>query len=196
MPDGACAASSPCSEGSDAWLIEGVLFLLDRLTMRASRRVEYLADRASARAGSTAAAVGLLNRRLVADSALTTLQREVNDAARSGARTGSRAGDRANGLWERLTAHMESIPEREHERPRRAGALRGHNIDETHPPARLRRDCLLVGAPRPVTVAGRAGAPRPATVTGDEDRARGVAAEPTEARREVARRILRDGVTG
>ncbi|MFF5016436.1 M48 family metalloprotease [Streptomyces sp. NPDC001165] len=164
------------------WLVHGLLMLLDRLTMRASQRAEYLADRTAARAGSTEAAVGLLDRLMLADSALTTLQREVNDAARSGARTGSRADDRANGLWERLTAYLESVPEHERERLRRAGALRGHSVDDTHPPTHLRRECLLVGAPTP------------AAVTSDGDRAHAVTTELTDARRQVARQILRDGV--
>ncbi|WP_432027965.1 M48 family metallopeptidase [Streptomyces sp. 1222.5] len=165
-----------------SWLVRGVMMLLDRLTMRASQRAEYLADRTAARAGSTEAAVRLLDRLLLSDAVVTTLSREINAAARGGARSGSRGDARANGLWEHLVADLDSVPERERERLRRVGALRGHSVDDTHPPTHLRQQCLLVGEPVP------------ATVTCDEETTRAIAAELAAARRKVARQILRDGV--
>lgn len=95
---------------------------------------------------------------LVSGSAEVTLLRESNAlrSHRSGGRAapGRRraAGEAESGLWERLAAHMESIPESEYERQRRLSALRGHSVDSTHPPTHLRRARLLAGAVLPATV--------------------------------------------
>ncbi|MDX3248712.1 M48 family metallopeptidase [Streptomyces sp. ME18-1-4] len=162
-------------------LVTGVLLLLDRLTLRASQRAEYLADRIAAHVGSTEAAVGLMDGALVADSAEGVLLREANRAALTGPR-GYRGGeDRTDELWERLTAHMASIPESEYERQRRVGALRGHSVDATHPPTHLRRAGLLTGDSLP------------AAVTTNDDRDRHIATELAEARRLTGQRIIRDG---
>ncbi|MBN0043552.1 M48 family metalloprotease [Streptomyces actuosus] len=165
-------------------VVHGVLMLLDQLTLQAAQRAEYLADREAARAGSTDAAMELMDRLLVADSAATALRREANHAARGG-RSGARlAESRADVLWERLSAHMDSVPEHEYERLRRAGALRGHSVDSTHPPTHLRRACLLTG---PAV---------PAAVVSDGARERRVAAELADARRTLAQQIIRDGYGG
>ncbi|MGW7611297.1 M48 family metallopeptidase [Streptomyces sp. NPDC054766] len=162
------------------WLVGGVLMLLDQLTLRATQRAEYLADRMAARAGSTQAALELMDRLLTADSAAVTLRREVNTAAMSGPR-GSRNDTRTDGLWERLAADVTSVPEHERERRRRVGTLRGHSVDATHPPTHLRHACLLIGEAAP-----------PAVVA-DDDRERRITEELSDARTKVARRILRDG---
>ncbi|MFE7934477.1 hypothetical protein ACFU6S_38315 [Streptomyces sp. NPDC057456] len=105
--------------------------------------------------------------------------------ARGAALTGPRgyrgAEDRADELWERLTAHMASVPDSEYERQRRVAALRGHSVDATHPPTHLRRAGLL------------AGERLPAAVVVEADRADRIAAELAGARRLVGRRIIRDG---
>ncbi|MGI5359421.1 M48 family metallopeptidase [Streptomyces sp. CA-252508] len=163
-------------------VVHGALALLDRLSLRATQRAEYLADSAAARAGSTDAAVGLMDRLLVADSVVTTLRREGNAA--QVVRRGTATGDRADGLWERLAAETESIPEDEYERQRRVGALRGHSVDSTHPPTHLRRACLLLGDARA------------AAVTMTDDRAGAIAAELAGPRRVVARHIVRQGFPG
>ena len=62
-------------------LIQGVLMLLDRLTLRATQRAEYLADSMAARTGSTEAAAAIMNHFLVVSSAATMLQREANRPA-------------------------------------------------------------------------------------------------------------------
>ncbi|MET9893566.1 M48 family metallopeptidase [Streptomyces sp. NPDC006465] len=165
------------------WLVLGTLMLLDRLTLRATQRAEYLADRMAARVGSTQAAVELMDRLLVSDSAAVALHREVNTAALRGPR-GARNDTRTDGLWERLAADMASVPEHERERQRRAGALRGHSVDATHPPTHLRHACLLIGAPTP-----------PAVVPGEARESR-IAEELADARAKVARRIIRDGFDG
>ncbi|MFJ3230178.1 M48 family metalloprotease [Streptomyces sp. NPDC086787] len=170
-------------------LVRGMLALLNQLTLRATRRAEYAADRGAARAASTEAAVGLMDRLLVADSIVVALRREINVAARNGPRS-ARNGPRSaavieagpDGLWERLGRHMAAIPEHEHERRRRLSALRGHSVDETHPPTHLRRACLLVGPPAP------------AAVVADSGRERRIATELADARGKVAARIIRDGV--
>lgn len=163
-------------------VLRGLLTLLDHLTLRAAQRAEYLADREAARAGSTEAAVGLMDRLLVADSAIVTLQREAAQAALGGPRGARTADSGAAEIWDRLRTAMASIPEGEYERQRRAGARRGHSVDSTHPPTHLRRASLLVG---PATEAA---------VTLDDDRARRIAAELAPARGAVARRVVRDGV--
>ncbi|MGY4740481.1 M48 family metallopeptidase [Streptomyces sp. ATMOS53] len=162
-------------------LVTGVLLLLDRLTLRAARRSEYLADRTAARIGSTEAAVGLLDRALVVDSAEGVLLREANRAALTGPHGSRSAADRADELWEQLTAHMASIPESEYECQRRVGALRGHSVDATHPPTHLRRASLL------------AGDPMPGAVVTDTGRHRRIATELAAARRLIGARIIRDG---
>ncbi|MFH9469288.1 M48 family metallopeptidase [Streptomyces clavifer] len=164
-------------------LVAGLLMLLDQLTLRSKQRAEYVADSFAARAGSTEAAVELLDRLLVAESVHITLRRESNRL-----RAFSRRADRSEGqqdrLWEVLAAHMESIPEHEYERQRRVGVRRGHSVDDTHPPTHLRRECLLVGAPTP------------AAVVADVDREERIAAELADARGRVARQIVRDGFDG
>ncbi|MER6672773.1 M48 family metalloprotease [Streptomyces sp. NPDC000983] len=159
-------------------LVLGVLLLLDRLTLRAAQRAEYLADRVAVRAGSAEAAVGLMDRLLVVDSAAVTLRREANGSAKGARRP---AADAAEALWHRLAADMASIPEHEYERRRRAGALRGHSVDATHPPTHLRRASLLTAAPAP------------AAVVMDSGREQRIAAELADARGRVTQRILRHG---
>ena len=163
-------------------LVRGVLAALVGLTLRASQRAEYLADRVAARAGSTQAALELMEHLLIADSAAVTLQREANLSALKGPRRGrTQSTAPADGLWERLSADLASVPEHERERQRRASTLRGHSVDETHPPTHLRHACLLIGEAVP-----------PAVVT-DTARERRIAAELAEARTKVARQIIRDG---
>ncbi|MEU6350045.1 M48 family metallopeptidase [Streptomyces sp. NPDC047072] len=160
-------------------LITGVVALLDLLTARASQRGEYLADTAAARAGSTEAATGLMDRLLAADSITTVLTREANSRRIRGRSRISESD--ADGLWETLAAHMDSIPESERERLRRVGALRGHSVDASHPPTHLRLRLLLDSKPAD------------ASVTLGADRSERIAGELADARRAVAKEIVRDG---
>ncbi|MET9962916.1 M48 family metallopeptidase [Streptomyces sp. NPDC006326] len=163
------------------WAVFGLLVLLDHLTLRESQRGEYLADVSAARAGSTGAAVGLMDRLLVSSSVGPELRRESVAAQMSGGRAGREARDRAeHGLWERLAAHMAAVPDHEYERLRRVAQRRGHSVDTTHPPTHLRRHCAATGGPHP------------AQVVYDEDLAAGVAAELAPARAALARRVIRD----
>ncbi|MGW6353953.1 M48 family metalloprotease [Streptomyces sp. NPDC055092] len=157
--------------------VQGVTMLLDQLTLRAAQRAEYLADTTAARAGSTEAAVALMDRLLVADSAEAVLLRESN--ARQVRGGGASREEAARDLWDRLAAHVESIPENEYERRRRAAALHGHSVDTTHPPTHLRRACLL------------AAPPVPAAVTADAEAVAAITAELADARLELARHVVR-----
>ncbi|KOY50156.1 M48 family metallopeptidase [Streptomyces sp. XY332] len=163
------------------WTTYGLLILLDHLTLRASQRAEYLADVSAARAGSTEAAVGLLDRVLVSQAVGPELRRESVAAQMQGGSAGREARDAAErGLWERLATRMAAVPEHEYERLRRVAARRGHSVDSTHPPTHLRRRCAA------------AGGPYTAQVTHDEDRAAAVAQELAPARAALARRVIRD----
>lgn len=157
--------------------VVGVMMLLDQLTLRAAQRAEYLADGTAARAGSTEAAVALMDRLLVAGSAELLLLRESNTGQVR--RGGAEREEARRGMWDRLAAHVASIPDSEYERLRRAGARRGHGVDSTHPPTHLRRACLL------------AAAPAPAKVRVDADLDAAIAAELADAKGEMARQVLR-----
>ncbi|MFD6423492.1 M48 family metallopeptidase [Streptomyces sp. NPDC060198] len=164
-------------------LVIGVVVVLDLLTLRASQRAEYLADRKGAHAGSTAAAVSLTDRLPVVESVEGALLREAN--TRQLARRDSLGAKQPwLGLWERLAAHLESIPPREYERLRRVGALRGHSSDSTHPPTHLRRASLLSGPPTE------------AAVLTDEAREQRIASELADVRMALARRVFTYGLAG
>lgn len=81
-------------------------------------------------------------------------------------------------LWDQLAAHVDSIPAHEYERQRRAGILRGHSVDSTHPPTHLRRACLLA---RPAVAA--------AVVT-DDERQHTLDTELATSRARLARQVL------
>ncbi|MFJ8080875.1 M48 family metallopeptidase [Streptomyces sp. NPDC096205] len=125
---------APALRGSDNWLhmlinlavipfrllVGALLAVFDLLAVRATQRGEYLADSVAARAGSTEAAVGLMDRLLVADSVEVNLRREIN-ARRIGAPAGRAASKSGEGLWDELAARVAEIPAYEHERRRRVG---------------------------------------------------------------------------
>ncbi|MFD3547113.1 M48 family metallopeptidase [Streptomyces sp. NPDC058655] len=160
------------------WAVYGLFLLLDGLTMRASQRAEYQADAGAARAGSTAAAVTLLDRLLIGDAVEAHLRRESIAAARADSGHGAREAIERD-LWERLAARIGSIPETEYERRRRVSARRGHSVDDTHPPTHLRRRCLA------------AADPQPARVVCDASRAQSIGAELAPARARLARTLIR-----
>lgn len=163
------------------WAVYGLFVLLDGLTLRASQRAEYLADAGAARAGSTAAAVTLMDRLLIDDAVEAHLRRESMAATRADRGAHGREAREAveRDLWEGLAARIGSIPESEYERLRRVSARRGHSVDDTHPPTHLRRRCLA------------AGEPQPARVVCDASRAQSIAAELAPARASLARTLTR-----
>ncbi|MFB6615138.1 M48 family metalloprotease [Streptomyces sp. NPDC056367] len=163
------------------WAVHGLFLLLDSLTMRASQRAEYLADAGAARAGSTEAAVTMLDRLLIGDAVEAHLRRESIAATRADGGPRGRETREAieRDLWEGLAARIGSIPETEYERRRRVSARRGHSVDDTHPPTHLRRRCLA------------AAAPQPARVVCDASRAQSIAAELAPARARLARTLIR-----
>ncbi|MDX3754034.1 M48 family metallopeptidase [Streptomyces sp. AK02-04a] len=156
---------------------QGLLMLLDQLTMRAKQRAEYLADAAAARAGSSEAAVALMDRLLVTDSAETLLLRMSNAGQVIRAQDAERR-EPWRDLWDQLAAHVDSIPEHEYERQRRVGILRGHSVDSTHPPTHLRRACLLA---RPAVAAA---------VVADDERQHALDTELAPSRARLARHVL------
>ncbi|WP_030194281.1 M48 family metallopeptidase [Streptomyces sp. NRRL S-87] len=151
---------------------------MEHLTLRSSQRAEYLADRSAARAGSSGAAAELLDRLLLTGAIHGELRRESVAAQLSGGRAARDAAEQ--GLWERLTAFVAAVPDREYERLRRAGARRGHCADSTHPPTHLRRRYVLGGAPQRGAVDLSA------------ERSEVVAAELAPARAVLARTVIRD----
>ncbi|MFD9336641.1 M48 family metallopeptidase [Streptomyces sp. NPDC060028] len=163
------------------WAVYGLIVLLDGLTMRASQRAEYRADAGAARAGSTAAAITLLDRLLIGDAVAAHLQRESITAPQANGASHDRETREAaeQALWERLAARIGSIPESEYERLRRVSARRGHSIDDTHPPTHLRRRCLASADPQP------------ARVVCDASRAQSIAAELAPSRAWLARTVIR-----
>ncbi|MFJ5259461.1 M48 family metallopeptidase [Streptomyces sp. NPDC088387] len=164
-------------------LTSGLLSVLDLLSVRASQRGEYLADRAAARVASTDAAVGLLDRLLVIESVEISLRREIN-SRRMGGPGRPKARDAGNGLWDELASSMGEIPDFEYERRRRVGERRGHSVDATHPPTHLRRRHLLETASLP------------ASLGVDGDRGARIGVELSGARADVARVLVRDGLDG
>ncbi|MFB7449382.1 hypothetical protein [Streptomyces sp. NPDC056194] len=132
------------------------------------------------RTAGTGAAAGLMDRLLVAGYVAGELRREsVAAQTRIGGGTAARREDPAAGLWERLAAHAASIPEREYERLRRVAERRGHQVDSTHPPTRLRRRLLTRGTPGG------------ALIVLDEARTSEVDTELAGAMRNVAREFIR-----
>ncbi|MET9378668.1 M48 family metallopeptidase [Streptomyces sp. NPDC002992] len=166
------------------WTVHGVTLLLDQATLRASQRAEYLADASAARAAGTDGAAGLMDRLLVMDSAEAALQRETV-AARTrigGPRRREDREERADGLWERVAAQVASAPQREYERLRRVSELRGHSVDDTHPPTHLRRRHVARGDHHTPGIV--LDASREAAVDGE-------LRQPAQA---MARQIVRDGL--
>ncbi|MFE5969989.1 M48 family metalloprotease [Streptomyces sp. NPDC056463] len=162
-------------------LVLGAVTVLDLLTLRASQRAEYLADASAARAGSTEAAVALMDRLLLCRSAEGELRREAVAAQMRGGAAGRETRALAEqDLWGRLADRMGAIPAHEYERLRRVSARRGHSVDDTHPPTHLRRRCVATGGPHPAEV-----------VCGDE-RLAALADELAPARSALARRVIRD----
>ncbi|MEV4429182.1 M48 family metallopeptidase [Streptomyces sp. NPDC049602] len=159
-------------------LVDGVLALLEHLTLRESQRAEYLADSTAARAAGTEAAAGLMDRLLVSGSVAGELRRETV-AARTRIGGAARREDPSEGLWERLAAYAAAVPEHEYERLRRVAERRGHQVDATHPPTHLRHRRLTRGAPGG------------AVLVLDAARAAEVDGELAAVRRSVARELLR-----
>lgn len=155
-----------------------LLWLLDRLTLHASRRAEYRADLLAARVASSEAAGQAFDRLLTADSVSGELRRQAI-LARTRNR-GATPKTVADGLWQRLGEHGRSVGPHERERLRRVSALRGHDPFGTHPPTHLR--CALIAAGRQL----------PAAVTLDEAEAAAIDAELAAPAARLAAMALRD----
>ncbi|MCX5203070.1 M48 family metallopeptidase [Streptomyces sp. NBC_00237] len=163
----------------------GLIVVLDQLTLRGSQRAEYRADELAARAGSSEAAVAVMDLLLVGDSAHTALETAVTRAhmSKMTSRRDRATAPQPSGqdLWDRVTARTTRVPERERARLLRIAELRGHSADATHPPTHLRRLRLERAEPE----AGE--------VVLDAAGTEALGAELASAKDEVARRVLNGG---
>jgi Zn-dependent protease with chaperone function len=107
----------------------GLAWLLDVLGSRQGLAAEYYADTLSAKIAGTDAAVGSLERTLVAGSC----SRHLIHTAKF---------DKSADPWAELARFAAAIPGTELERQRRLGRLRLPAIDSTHPPTQLRADLI------------------------------------------------------
>lgn len=119
--------------------VRGLRLLHGRIWTASRPRAEYLADAIAARVASTDAAVALLDKAVLADTAANFLTRH-----------GSKAG---TDLWGDLYAYVDGLPEHERERLRFNDEATGAAVDSTHPPTHLRRKLLAEAAPVPAELA-------------------------------------------
>ncbi|MEU6340816.1 M48 family metalloprotease [Streptomyces sp. NPDC046977] len=155
-----------------------LLYVLDHLTLRTSQQAEYLADDFAARTGSSAAAMELMDRLLLADAFQFWLERQSVSARTT--HQGTRGpGEPDEAVWERLAAYVASIPSHEVERRRRVSVLTAHAQNSTHPPTHLRRAALASREHRD------------AAIVLDVARAKEIDAGLAPARRELGRKVLR-----
>ncbi|TDD55855.1 hypothetical protein E1286_03705 [Nonomuraea terrae] len=107
-----------------------VLGLMELLLYRSAQRAEYRADELAARAAGTTATISLLD-------ALITRAESVHDFLDA-----SVVATRTDDLWTAIRSYVESLPESERERLRRAARLEELRVDRTHPPTYLRMSRL------------------------------------------------------
>ncbi|MGH3415878.1 MAG: M48 family metalloprotease, partial [Actinocrinis sp.] len=150
----------------------GCYAILNRFDLTNSKRAEYLADELGARLGSSAAALGLMERIALYESVRYFISRE---------KSARFTGD----LWPALRQYLDSIPDHEKRRRVRLDELHGTSVDSGHP-ANYLRHRLLAARPQ------QAGAIRPGTVDWSA-----IDAELTPYSRALARRLLgqRQGTT-
>ncbi|WP_232835821.1 M48 family metallopeptidase [Actinocorallia populi] len=112
------------------WLCRGAVFLLhrglDRTTLRSGRRAEHHADELAARVASSEAVAGLLE-------AMTVLEPTVAFTVRTSPVTRSPLP-----LWDRVDQAVAVLPDGERDRRLRLAARENTQVDDTHPPTRLR----------------------------------------------------------
>ncbi|MBC9715234.1 M48 family metallopeptidase [Streptomyces sp. TRM66268-LWL] len=107
---------------------DGLLRLLDRLSLRGATRAEFLADELAARVASSEAAYGLAERLLHADRAVKALDALLVDGL----------VDWRRGPWRDAARAALDLPHHERERLLRLSQLQWHYQDDTHPPTHLR----------------------------------------------------------
>ncbi|SDJ36723.1 M48 family metallopeptidase [Streptomyces indicus] len=107
---------------------DGLLRLIDRLSLRDATRAEFLADELAARVASSEAAYGLAERLLHADRAVEALDALLADGVL----------DWRRAPWKDAARAALDLPDHERERLLRLSQLRWHYEDDTHPPTHLR----------------------------------------------------------
>ncbi|MFI6937733.1 M48 family metallopeptidase [Streptomyces sp. NPDC050418] len=107
---------------------DGLLRLLNRLSLRDATRAEFLADQLAARTASSEAAYGLAERLLHADRAVEALDGLLEDGALDWRRK----------PWREAARAALDLPDHERERLVRVSQLQWHYEDDTHPPTHLR----------------------------------------------------------
>jgi Zn-dependent protease with chaperone function len=115
-----------------------ILRLLERYTLRAGQRAEYLADDLAARIASPAATRSMLEALVLDESVEHLLRRQtiIQRQTRSTRINPGRSDD--FDLWHELRDYISSIPETERLRRLRVSALEMTSVDTTHPPTHLR----------------------------------------------------------
>ncbi len=107
---------------------DGLLRVIDRLSLRDSTRAEFLADHLAARVASSDAAHGLAERLLHVDRAVEALNELLVDGVL----------DWRRGPWSDAARAALDLPDHERERLLRVSQLQWHYEDDTHPPTHLR----------------------------------------------------------
>lgn len=102
---------------------------LSRLAARSGQRAEYQADDLAAVVAGSDAAMAMLDRLLVAERTLESMQTTLR-------------ADRQADVWTRQRDLTASIPDGQRERWRRVAARQLHRSDVSHPPTLLRVDML------------------------------------------------------
>ncbi|MFI9325676.1 M48 family metalloprotease [Kitasatospora aureofaciens] len=129
-----------------AWVLYQGLVLFDRLTSRAGQQAEYHSDVLAARVAGGEAARDMLAALLLpgsVDTAIHRIRAEERGRPRIG-RSQSRRTEDAPAppapdlLWERVRAHLASVPAVERERLLRLSARDRSAVDGSHPPTHLR----------------------------------------------------------
>ena len=115
-----------------AWLAAAAFRGERSLLYRSTQRAEYLADRFAAQLGSTAAAVGALDKQY--------LSRPVRQTVEQARKWGKDP-------WAASCLFLSELPPGEWERLRRLAALNADSVDGTHPPTNLRIQLLGRAAP-------------------------------------------------
>ena len=120
-------------------LVEAAGVGLSRIAQRQGQRCEYYADDLAAIAAGTQAAVGLVEKLLVADGAWRVVVQTLRF-------------QRDCDPWQAVGEYVRAIPPGEWDRLRLLGRRQLRSIDSAHPPSQFRADVLRDRPDRPAQV--------------------------------------------